>query len=65
MSHDISKDWIPVGEVKPLIEQEYDGMEAIDGYSNPITDIDWECTAAQPDFVNLDVIQVLIAKEKM
>lgn len=25
-----------------MIEQEYDGMEAIDGFSEPMTDLDYE-----------------------
>lgn len=50
MEHDISQDWISVGEAK-LVQQEYDGMEAIDGYSNPMTDLDWECPTVQPDFI--------------
>lgn len=30
-----------------MIEQEYDGMEAVDGFSEPMTDLDFE--SEQPE----------------
>lgn len=37
--HDIAIEWT---QFRPILANEDDGMEAVDGFSEPLTDWDWE-----------------------
>ena len=47
MEHDIALEWVDVNAVVDKIETEYDGMFAVDGYSEPFEFVNFE--EDQPD----------------
>lgn len=42
MEHDICIEWLTSINPPLIIEQEHSGMEAIDGFSEPLIDLDFE-----------------------
>lgn len=42
MKHDMEETWLTLANNQDIIVQEDDGMEAIDGFSKPLTDWDYE-----------------------
>ena len=46
MEHDMTIEWLTFTHQPDIIEQEYDGMEAVDGFSQPLTD--WDFESPQP-----------------
>ena len=50
MEYDMTIEWLTFEHQSIIIEQEYDGMEAVDGFSDPF-EYGNGCTSVQPDFI--------------